>query len=69
MAIDFDCFLIDEIIAVGDQRFSKKCQEELFVKRADRAFVVVSHHPSTINEICDGVVLLSGGRLLSCESP
>ena len=31
MVIDFDCYLIDEIIAVGDARFHAKCEEELFV--------------------------------------
>jgi capsular polysaccharide transport system ATP-binding protein len=30
MAIDFDCYLIDEIVAVGDDRFQRKCQVELF---------------------------------------
>ena len=34
LAIDFDCFLIDEIIAVGDQNFHNKCHDALFVRRA-----------------------------------
>jgi capsular polysaccharide transport system ATP-binding protein len=68
MAIDFDCFLIDEIVAVGDARFTQKCHEELFVKRADRALIVVSHQPSTIRSMCTSAVLLAGGRLLSFES-
>ena len=33
LAIDFDCFLIDEVIAVGDSRFQVRCNEELFEKR------------------------------------
>lgn len=37
MVIDFDCFLIDEIIAVGDARFHAKCERELFERRNDRA--------------------------------
>jgi capsular polysaccharide transport system ATP-binding protein len=32
MVIEFDCFLIDEIIAVGDTRFHEKCHRELFVR-------------------------------------
>jgi capsular polysaccharide transport system ATP-binding protein len=32
LAIDFECFLIDELLAVGDARFHRKCHEELFVK-------------------------------------
>ena len=34
LAIDFECFLIDEVIAVGDQRFHRKCYDALFVERA-----------------------------------
>jgi capsular polysaccharide transport system ATP-binding protein len=33
MAIEFDCFLIDEVITVGDARFHEKCRKELFEKR------------------------------------
>jgi capsular polysaccharide transport system ATP-binding protein len=68
MAVDFDCFLIDEIIAVGDARFTQKCHDELLVKRADRSIILVSHQPSTIRSLCDTAVLLLGGRLLSFDS-
>jgi capsular polysaccharide transport system ATP-binding protein len=43
MAVEFDCFLIDEVIAVGDSDFQRKCHTELFEKRADRAMILVSH--------------------------
>ena len=39
LAIEFDCYLIDEIIMVGDQNFHKKCHYELFEKRGDRALI------------------------------
>jgi capsular polysaccharide transport system ATP-binding protein len=64
MAVEFDCFLIDEIIAVGDDRFAQKCHEELFIKRADRAIILVSHQASTIKSICDSTVKLHGGQLV-----
>ena len=35
LAIDFDCYLIDEVITVGDQRFQRRSYEELFEKRAE----------------------------------
>lgn len=61
MAIEFDCFLIDEIVAVGDSRFHEKCRIELFEKRKDRAMIIVSHDPSYIRAHCDrGIVLLDG---------
>jgi capsular polysaccharide transport system ATP-binding protein len=63
-AIEFDCYLIDEIIAVGDQRFRRKCREELFEKRRDRALLMVSHQPATIQQSCDIGILISEGRLV-----
>lgn len=63
MAIEFDCFLIDEIIAVGDARFHEKCNYELFVKRAERAMIIVSHDPSYIREHCSRAAVLFGGQL------
>jgi capsular polysaccharide transport system ATP-binding protein len=68
MAVDFECFLIDEITAVGDARFTQKCHEELFVKRRDRSLIVVSHQPSTIRSLCDTAALLTGGRLIAFQS-
>ncbi len=43
MAIEFDCFLIDEAMVVGDVRFHERCHVELFHKRKDRAFILVTH--------------------------
>jgi capsular polysaccharide transport system ATP-binding protein len=63
MVIEFDCFLIDEIIAVGDARFHEKCNHELFVKRADRAMIIVSHDPAYIRAHCSRAAVLIGGRL------
>ncbi|MEP7300921.1 MAG: ABC transporter ATP-binding protein [Caldimonas sp.] len=64
MAVEFDCFLIDEVTSVGDSRFHEKCQVELFGKRGDRAMIIVSHHAETIREHCDRACVLSQGRLL-----
>ena len=63
MAVEFDCFLIDEIVAVGDSRFHDKCHRELFVKRADRSLIVVSHHAAYVREHCDKAAVLLDGRL------
>jgi len=63
MLIEFDCFLIDEIIAVGDARFHEKCNHELFVKRADRAMIIVSHDPGYIRAHCSRAAVLIGGEL------
>jgi capsular polysaccharide transport system ATP-binding protein len=58
MAIEFDCFLVDEVIAVGDSRFHEKCRRELFERRSDRALVLVSHDSRLIREHCSRAVVL-----------
>jgi capsular polysaccharide transport system ATP-binding protein len=63
MAVEFDCFLIDEIIAVGDSRFHERCHVELFEKRKDRAMILVSHFPQHIREYCDHAGVLIAGKL------
>lgn len=63
MAIEFDCFLIDEIISVGDARFHAKCQHELFEKRSDRGFIIVSHETHNIREHCTKACVLHQGKL------
>ncbi len=68
MVVDFDCFLIDEIVAVGDARFQAKCHEELFVKRADRAMIIVSHDPGYIRAHCQRAAVLHQGQLLHFPS-
>ncbi|APA88935.1 ABC transporter ATP-binding protein [Paraburkholderia sprentiae WSM5005] len=68
MAIEFDCFLIDEIIAVGDSRFHEKCHHELFERRRDRSLIIVSHDAGYIRQHCDTAAVLVGGRLHSFEN-
>ena len=68
MAIEFDCFLIDEVIAVGDSNFQRKCHSELFEKRADRAMIMVSHDPHMIKEHCDRACVLDAGVLRQFDS-
>lgn len=62
LAIDFDCYLIDEVIFVGDQRFHAKCRYEIFEKRSDRALFLVSHDHGIIREYCNAALVLHSGR-------
>lgn len=68
MMIEFDCFLIDEVVAVGDSRFHEKCLQELFEKRADRALIIVSHDQGYIKSYCGRASVLSNGMMRSFES-
>ncbi|MDT6992281.1 ABC transporter ATP-binding protein [Burkholderia cenocepacia] len=61
LAIDFDCYLIDEIIAVGDSTFHKKCEYELFERRGACAFVLVSHDPHLVERYCGRAAVLKDG--------
>jgi capsular polysaccharide transport system ATP-binding protein len=63
MAIEFDCFLIDEVISVGDARFHEKCKFELFEKRVDRAMIIVSHEAHNVRDHCDRACVLHEGKL------
>lgn len=62
LAIEFDCYLIDELVAVGDSRFQRKCQVELFENRKQRAFIMASHDMNAISSLCDRALVIEGGR-------
>ena len=68
MVVEFDCYLIDEIVAVGDSRFQLKCHQELFEKRADRAKIIVSHDAGYIREHCQRAAVLIDGVLQHFDS-
>lgn len=64
MAIQFELYLIDELTAVGDARFQKKC-EQAFTDRRSRADVImVSHSVGTVKTYCDRGAVLVDGRLM-----
>lgn len=62
LAIEFDSYLVDEIILVGDQNFQRKCHTELFEKRADRAMLLASHDVGIIREVCQQILVVNGGQ-------
>lgn len=67
MTIDFDCYLIDEVMAVGDQRFRERCRVELFEKRADKAMLIVSHSHRYLKGNCHRFLLFNEGRVEEYE--
>jgi capsular polysaccharide transport system ATP-binding protein len=62
LAIDFDCYLIDEVIAAGDQRFQRRSHEELFEKRADRSLILASHMGEVIKAYCSRALVMHHGQ-------
>jgi capsular polysaccharide transport system ATP-binding protein len=61
-AIDFDCYLIDEVIAAGDARFQRRSHEEVFEKRADRSMILASHVPEIVKQYCTKALIIHHGR-------
>jgi capsular polysaccharide transport system ATP-binding protein len=62
MAFDFDYYLIDEVMAVGDATFKRKSRQ-VFKERLQKSKVIlVSHNMKLINKMCDMVVYLDQGR-------
>lgn len=68
LMIDFDCYLIDEVVAVGDARFQKRSQAELFEARADRGVILVSHDSTYVASHCNRAAVLHEGRLIEYPS-
>jgi ABC-type polysaccharide/polyol phosphate transport system ATPase subunit len=61
--LDADVLLIDEILAVGDESFQRKCLNRISQQMEHGAtLVLVSHDPTAIERVCDRVVVLDGGR-------
>ena len=63
MMIEFDCYLIDEVAAVGDANFQEKCHIELFERRKDRALIIASHDPNYIRNHCQRACVIVNGTL------
>ncbi|MGR5537567.1 ABC transporter ATP-binding protein [Vibrio campbellii] len=67
MAIDFDCYLVDEITGVGDRRFQEKCRDAFKARSETSSLIMVSHSMPTLKEHCDMGLVLSGGELTFFE--
>lgn len=63
MTIDFDCYLIDEVMAVGDEAFRERCRFELLEKRHDKALLIVSHSHRSLKDTCNRFLLFRDGKV------
>ena len=68
MAIDFTVYLVDEITAVGDKPFKRKCRRTFLERRERSSVIMVSHNMRTIEEYCDKCAVLSRGALKMFDS-
>lgn len=67
MAIEFDFYLIDEITAVGDERFAARCNDAFAERRGRSGLILASHHATTILDYCQHGLVLKGGQLTYFE--
>lgn len=62
--VDADILLVDEILAVGDQNFQRKCFDKLYqIKEKGTSIVIVSHSMDQIKSICDKTIWLDNGSI------
>lgn len=60
-----EILIVDEVLAVGDARFQKKCLNKMEdVGKKGRTVIFVSHNMSAVTRLCQRAILLDGGRLL-----
>lgn len=62
LAMNFECYLIDEVILVGDRRFQLKCHDELFGRRAHCGMIMAVHDAGFIKEYCSSALIMKAGR-------
>ena len=62
--LDSEILIMDEVLAVGDMKFQKKCINKMLdVAKSGRTILYVSHNMKTIEELCNRVVVLEKGTI------
>ena len=65
-----DIFLVDEVLAVGDEEFQRKCRTRIGeLKNEGKTLVFVSHDLNIVNTLCDRVILLTKGEMVVRGTP
>jgi ABC-type polysaccharide/polyol phosphate transport system ATPase subunit len=68
--VDADILLVDEVLAVGDLTFQRKCFDRIeTLRNAGKTVVLVSHNVRQIERLCDRVLLLEGGQIKAQGAP
>jgi capsular polysaccharide transport system ATP-binding protein len=64
LAIEFDCYLVDEVTGAGDERFRQRCHEAIMHRRDNGTLVMASHDPNTLREYCTTAAVVRGGKVV-----
>ncbi len=68
MACEFDCYLVDEVTAVGDRRFSLRYRETFKERLKNASVIMASHNAETVRDYCSVGGILHQGRLKMFDS-
>jgi len=64
--VDPDILVVDEVLAVGDERFQAKCIDRIrHFQREGRSILFVTHQADQVRAICDRAIVLNGGELIA----
>lgn len=67
---DPDLLLVDEVLAVGDEAFQRKCLDKIrSFQQEGRTIVLVTHSLSQVEELCDRAILLNSGEIVFDGEP
>jgi len=66
---DPDILLVDEVLAVGDMNFQKKCLEKMHSFAKEKTVIFVSHNLEAIKSICSKVIFLEKGKIAKVGKP
>jgi capsular polysaccharide transport system ATP-binding protein len=62
LSVDFECYLMDEVLGVGDRRFQIKCHDELFGRRKHCGMIMAIHDIGAVRAYCQSALILKNGR-------
>lgn len=69
ISVDPDVLLVDEVLAVGDEAFQRKCQEKfLDLKAAGKTVILVTHDLDSVQRLCDEAVWVEHGQVKLVDS-
>jgi len=68
LAVDFECYLVDEVTGAGDERFRIRCEEELLHRRDNATLIMISHDPGTLRQYCKRGAVVYGGTVVFFDS-
>lgn len=64
--LDSDILIMDEVLAVGDMKFQKKCIDKMLsiAKNSGRTIIYVSHNMNTVRQLCSRCAVMSKGKII-----